>query len=114
MRKYCQIKLREYDQDDNFVPLGETQYLDLAPFIGKKDHPVSIYFRPEDSDASLVKLDATVTIRPSASKVTSKPNFKVTDPGPFQETMIPAFIDRNSDPELKQVWNHPVFVCDYA
>lgn len=96
------------------MPLGEIQYLDLAPFIGRKEQQVSVYFKLDGTDATLVKLDATVTIRPSASKVTSKSNFKCPSTIPFASTKFePEFLDLQSDPELNQVWNHPVYQADY-
>lgn len=60
-----------------------------------------MYFRPTNSDINLVKLDAKVTIRPSASNLTTKKNFKCEDPGPLEETIVLDEFDQKKDPELK-------------
>jgi hypothetical protein len=46
------------------------------------------------------------------STETSKKTYKIEEEGPFVETVVPNYIDQKSDPELKQVWNHPVYIIN--
>lgn len=71
MTKFCSIKLLQYDENEVAIQIGETQKIDLAQYVGKKDKQVSIYFYPTNSQIQIVKVDATLSIRPSNSKVTS-------------------------------------------
>ena len=58
-------------------------------------------------------MDAEVSIRPSLSKVTSNAKHEIEEEGPFEKTVLPEYLDGNTDPELKQVWNHPVYQADF-
>jgi len=52
---------------------------DLSKFIGKKEKPVTFYFRPMNSEIFLLKLSALVTIRPSNSKETTFKKFDLME-----------------------------------
>ena len=72
------MKINQFDEEDNEMQLGDTQFLNLASFIGKKDKRVSLFFTPVNSEITLVKLDVLVTIRPSNSKLTSGKQFTIS------------------------------------
>jgi hypothetical protein len=101
MKKFCEVKILHWYNEDESIQLGSTEFLNLAPFIGKKNEEVVLYFQPDNSDLRLVLIEADITIRPSTSKETTKPRHTVSEQGPIEETIKPQIIGFRSDPELK-------------
>ena len=107
MQKYATLKVYQHDEEENQKQIGDTQWINLSHYMGKDKQEISIYFRPNNSEIELVKIDAVVSVRPSASKETSNKLYTSNDE--YLATIAPAVQLLSNDPEQGQVWNHGVY-----
>ena len=126
MTKNCELRIKHFldEDDETFEYIGDPYVINLEHYIGKQDFKKEMYFTPKDknSDVSMIKVVAKITVRPSVNKPTSSEKyanhkFQGEDANTKHFNHNHALEKKKTlekhlsskDPESTAVWNHPIY-----